>query len=144
MPRKATEVGLGFAGIVVFLVFLSVATSAVIPKLGVIEGMLHPVNKVTVMEIVGEAEDGDVLIQGRFDKLRDCQFVRSQWHKGEGVEIEFERVDEVQQLPAGRGLTWGVLRLNVSRDTAENDIFVHTYHRCHPFWLTRTTTWKSH
>ena len=143
MVSKALDAGLNLSILAVVGLLMYVAGTIISPRLGDIEGGLFPVSQVTVFQIVGVAENGDAIVAGRFNKLRDCNFVRSQWYKGSGLEIEFERVDEVQELPAGEGLPWGAIRLRASVETAKTDIYVEGYHKCHPFWMTKTVTWRS-
>jgi hypothetical protein len=114
--------------------------------IGRLEGFFFPVARVTHFEIVGSIED-DALIKGRFDKLRDCKFVRSEWYKNDTLFVDFERIDEVQERPRGDNHAWGVLRLDASPATIKGGIKAVNISRCSLFgvsfpWLTVTVAYN--
>lgn len=150
MVNKTIDWGLNVSALLLFALFMYVLGSMVSPRLGEVEGYFFPVSKVTDFNVVGEI-DGDAIVSGLYDRYRsgkECHFRRSQWYKKPGAEIKIERLDEVQIHDIGTDIPWGRLRLNVSPETAENEIYVHAYHQCHLLgiplpWLTRTETWRS-
>lgn len=107
------------------------------PRLGAWEGQLFPVSAVTTM--VFDEVDGHAVVSGTFSKLRACQFIRTEWYKGSGVQIEIKRLDEAHQLPVGDNV-WGRVELEVSAETARTNIYAIAYHSCHPLWDTITKT----
>lgn len=134
-------------GTLTFVVLtLAMVFATTLPALlGTLEGRILPVNEVTSVEIVDVIE-GDAVVQGTYDKYRDCDFVSSQWYKGPEFEIAVERVAEVELHIAGEGLKWGPLRLDVGPETVmEGDIHVIAIHKCNGWlpWQTRTFTYQT-
>ena len=127
------------------LIVIAVSIITLGHVVGRLDGFFFPVARVTHFEIVGEVE-GDALVAGRFDKLRDCDFVRSEWYKFGHIYIDFERVDEVKQTARGNNIPWGVLRMDASPATIKTGIRALNLSRCSflgiPLpWLTVTVAY---
>jgi hypothetical protein len=127
------------------LIVIAVSIITIGHVVGRLDGFFFPVSRVTLFEIVGEVEN-DALVAGRFDKLRDCDFVRSEWYKEGHIYLDFERVDEVRERPRGDNHPWGVLRMDASPATIKTGIRALNLSRCSIFgiplpWLTVTVAY---
>lgn len=142
------EHGLRNKGIMLVLV---VAIAIGVPKAGIMEGWLFPVNvdvQLTRVEpsmtITGAGTPQEfTIVAGHYTKLRDCDFVRSQWFKGPGLAVEINRLVEVQETPPNNAIPFGPLLVEMSPETLLTSGYIQSIHRCHPLWNTITTVWKA-
>lgn len=112
-----------------------------------IETNFNPVvGKLQIDSIEAGEEPGTSILHVRFNKVRDCQYLGLAWYRGTKV-TSFERVPVVlvrkpgdtssPNRPVGiqRAGPWIV---SLSPEELRQNSFAELFHRCHPFWTTKT------
>lgn len=103
------------------------------------------VGKLEILSI-GAGPDGKTRVKVAFRKLRDCEYFGIVWLKKnvagafEPVAVELLRAPGdigSPNRPLGRHIA-GPWLVSLSPDEILKVSYVNVYHRCHPFWLTRT------
>ena len=128
----------------IFAIVLAMAAWPLINTYGPrIEGYLFPVSanvRITsyLPKILGWTE-----ISGAADKLRSCNFDRLEWfleNDGSIVRAEVNFLERTKARPSG-DFNWGPWAVRLEAREIETKSTAYVYHRCHPFWLTRTQFW---
>lgn len=113
-----------------------------------VETRLFPaVSKLNILTMTPNAA-GDTIITASFDKKRDCEYIGIAWFHGRrGSDMGFERVPLILQRregdtsspnrPMGRQQAGPWIIAIPPAEIAGNS-FAELYHRCHPFWVSRT------
>lgn len=111
-----------------------------------LETRLFPVvGKLAILRIEA-LPDGRLAVYAAFRKLRACDYIGIAWYRGvqagsfERVPIALlrERGDvSSPNRPVGFQ-TSGPWQVAIPPDQIRNNSFVELFHRCHPFWVTRT------
>jgi hypothetical protein len=104
------------------------------------------VGKLTIEKIV-PTEDGQSEVYAIFEKKRNCEYIGIAWYRGNRDIGPFERValvlmradgdDSSPNRPVGFQRS-GPRKVSVPTDEILNNSFVELFHKCHPFWTTRT------
>lgn len=104
-------------------------------------------NLLSVEEVVGDR----ARIFAEFNKLRDCEFIGIAWYKGKR-DGNFERVPvTLMRMPGDNSSPTRPLGLQrsgpwvigMTPDDLRNNSFADLFHKCHPFWTTRTEFYTS-
>jgi hypothetical protein len=112
-----------------------------------IETRLFPVvGKLQILTMTDDPQ-GNTVVDVAFDKRRDCEYVGLAWFRGRhDSELGFMRVAVVTRAasdtsnpnrPTGRQQA-GPWTIAVPPAEIASNSFAVLYHRCHPFWITRT------
>lgn len=111
-----------------------------------IERNYFPVVSKLTIDSLGSDEQGHSVVGARFTKFRDCEYIGIAWFRG-SLEQGFERVPVIlwrkpgdrssPNRPIGMQRA-GPWLIAVSPDEIHTNSFARLFHRCHPFWLSRT------
>lgn len=112
---------------------------------GQIEGRVFPVvrdTQVTRIEAEGTTRS---LVWGSSRRLRDCSFVRLEWRIG--IPVHYTVIDlmflEGSKVRHGSIFDFGPWQLHATPEQLAYRSFAKIVHRCHPFWLTETSFYRS-
>jgi len=109
-----------------------------------IEGRLFPVVVSTELTKITEEDETHSMIYGTSRKIRKCSFYKMEWYygspRGENVLVPLE-VMERSRIRDNGEFTFGPWMLNLDKELARKESFAIVYHRCHPFWMTKTHFW---
>ncbi len=108
---------------------------------GGVEGLIFPVVDRATITSTQAVDLTATRIHGRSYKRRNCTFVRLEWYVGNRdanvlVDVVFEEGSHLR--PSGE-MAFGPWLLHLTPRQMADTSFAVVYHRCHPFWLTRTS-----
>lgn len=130
-----------FTIIVTAIVSLTVAPTALqISKY--VETTYFPVIKPIEITKVNRTPDGQIIVWGRTEKIRDCNFENISFFKKSrfgDVLVNSERMQERPLPSAPIGPTpFGPWKVDVTKEEFEATVEIKTLHDCHPMYLSET------
>lgn len=104
------------------------------------------VEKLQITEITPGPEVDTSMVYARFNKVRDCEFIGISWNRlvtngaVQRVPVILQRRDGDDSSPNRRlGVSVaGPWIVSMPASQIRGQSVVEVYHRCHPFWTTRT------
>lgn len=112
---------------------------------GQIEGRFFPVVRDTHVTRIEADGTSRSFIWGSSRLLRDCSFVRLEWRIG--IPVNYAVIDlmllEGSKVRRGSMFDFGPWQLHATPRQLANRSFATIIHRCHPFWLTETSFYRS-
>lgn len=113
----------------------------------VVERSYFPVvSKLRIIELTPEPRTGHARVMAEFTKFRDCEYIGIAWYRGTPA-IGFERVPVILQRQVGDNSSpnrpigtqrSGPWIIGMPIHEIDGNSFAQLFHRCHPFWLSRT------
>lgn len=106
------------------------------PLLSAIEGYALPVtDKLNITSVV--EDKAGIIVEGSFDKLRNCEFVSLEWRTSFGQRIDYSFLEDYDPIsrPTGDQIIGPWLLFKVE---SLNNLEAIVTHQCHPLWQTKT------
>ena len=106
------------------------------PLLSSLEGYALPVtNKLNITSTV--VDKAGLIIEGSFDKQRNCEFISLEWRTPLGQRVEYSFLEDYEPIsrPTGDQIIGPWLLFKVDR---LDDLEAIVTHQCHPLWQTKT------
>lgn len=107
---------------------------------GDIEGGLFPVVGPASLELVREV-DGVTLYAAEAEKLRDCEWVRTEWFLGDidgrAAQADMRHLDPPEVRTPG-ALSWDAIEVDLTDRQVRRNSYAYVYHKCHGDWLWET------
>lgn len=126
-----------------FAVMVVVFGVSVGPEL---EGSLLPVfDEITIKRLETASEDS-VRVWGSGRKIRaHCEYKGIEWNVGDTITSADAPViiEERSKARSSGNFDFGPWVIKVKLDDFERNSFSYTYHKCHPFYLTKTKFYPS-